>query len=574
MTSIIISGCDSRYFPAAQGLVHSIRRFSTLSQIPFGFLDFGLEESQRRWLSDQGVEIKPGGWDEDFPSRAAWEAARPRFKAYVCRPHLPRHFPDYEVYLWLDADAWVQRPEAVSHLLEAAGQGTLAASPQVDRNYGSFVRSRDDLQRDFQSTAYCLGEELAQKLVLTPSWHPGVFAMHRNAPHWDSWRRYLQSALGRVDPNDDAARLIARASFNAAIYLDGYTCEQLPCTYHWLAHLSQPYWEVTTNQFVEVSPPHAPIGILHLSRIPTGQRQQVRVSYRGLPYFVVEAGWTLEAQQALTAAQQAFLASLEPFHAQIQTARAAAARDTDYVSPGLARVAPDTCFPHMVVGDKSHCLWNYLRREVPHRWYVDRRFPNIGFLNRDEAHILYNIATQFRGRRALEVGCWMGWSTCHLALAGVTLDVIDPVLADQRFRKSVSESLAAAQVLDHVNLVAGASPQAVHELAQRENRKWSLFFIDGAHDGAAPRNDTVACEQYAEPDSAFVFHDLVCPDVAAGLRYLKERGWNTRVYQTMQIMGMAWRGNVTPLDHVPDPSVAWTVPEHLREFPFGGAAGT
>ncbi|WP_204249752.1 hypothetical protein [Gemmata sp. SH-PL17] len=49
---------------------------------------------------------------------------------------------------------------------------------------------------------------------------------------------------------------------------------------------------------------------------------------------------------------------------------------------------------------------------------MDRRAPHIGFVSRDEAAILYNTALRFRGRRALEIGCWLGWSTCHLALGG------------------------------------------------------------------------------------------------------------------------------------------------------------
>ena len=88
--------------------------------------------------------------------------------------------------------------------------------------------------------------------------------------------------------------------------------------------------------------------------------------------------------------------------------------------------SPDSCFPNMVIGDTSVCQWSYpATRKFPIIGYVDRRQPTVGFLSRDEAHILYNTALQFRGKKALEIGCWLGWSACHLALAGVELDVID-----------------------------------------------------------------------------------------------------------------------------------------------------
>ncbi len=243
----------------------------------------------------------------------------------------------------------------------------------------------------------------------------------------------------------------------------------------------------------------------------------------------------------------------------------------DYVSPGLAIVLPDTAFPQMTLGEPNTCPWPYLRREIPHNWYVDRRNPTIGFLSRDEAQILYNTALQFQGKRALEIGCWMGWSACHLALAGVELDVIDPLLARSDIYESVHSSLEAAGVADRVNLVQGYSPQQVELLASQQ-RRWSLIFIDGNHEAPGPLQDAIACEPYAEADAAIVFHDLASPDVAQGLDYFRERGWNTLVYQTMQIMGVAWRGKVTPVVHQCDRAVSWQLPAHLRQYTVSAIA--
>lgn len=242
----------------------------------------------------------------------------------------------------------------------------------------------------------------------------------------------------------------------------------------------------------------------------------------------------------------------------------------DYVSPGMEIVRPDACFPNMTAGNVQAVSWKYLRKDVPHTWYVDRRAPHIGFLNRDEAHILYNTGLRFRGRRALEIGCWLGWSACHLALAGVRLDVIDPVLAQADFHESVRQSLQAAGVLSSVNLVAGFSPAQVDNLCGGSDRKWVLFFIDGNHEAPYPVFDTAVCVEHAEQDALILFHDLASPDVAHGLEYLRQRGWNTMVYMTAQIMGVGWRGNVEPVRHVPDPDVDWHVPDHLRSFVICG----
>jgi glycosyltransferase involved in cell wall biosynthesis len=240
--------------------------------------------------------------------------------------------------------------------------------------------------------------------------------------------------------------------------------------------------------------------------------------------------------------------------------------EKDYVSPGLIIVQPDQYFPNMIVGNTARCLWPYLRGEIPHNWYVDRRQPTVGFLSRDEAQILYNTALKFKNKNSLEIGCWMGWSACHLALAGVRLDVIDPILENADFYGSVTSSLRTAGVLDSINLVAGYSPQKVEELANQLQKKWSLIFIDGNHESPGPLNDAITCENYAEDDAMILFHDLASPDVAEGLHYLRDQGWNTMIYQTMQIMGVAWRGNVEPVMHQPDSRVTWQLPAHLINY--------
>jgi glycosyltransferase involved in cell wall biosynthesis/predicted O-methyltransferase YrrM len=241
----------------------------------------------------------------------------------------------------------------------------------------------------------------------------------------------------------------------------------------------------------------------------------------------------------------------------------------DYVSPGLEIVRPDACFPQMMVADPRRHPWQYLRRHVPHRWCVDRRWPLIGWLSRDEASLLYNNARQFAGKPALEMNCFCGWSTCHLALAGVEVDAIDPLLAVPELSEGVRSSLRAAGVNERVRLYAGETAAMIQELAQR---CWSLFLIDDDRDSTAARGDAELCARHAAADAMILIHDLACPKVALGLNYLRDRGWQTMVYQTMQIMGIAWRGNVQPVPHRSDPSVAWHIPEHLSGFRVSGCS--
>jgi predicted O-methyltransferase YrrM len=240
-------------------------------------------------------------------------------------------------------------------------------------------------------------------------------------------------------------------------------------------------------------------------------------------------------------------------------------------------VRPDAAFPHLVIGDRDGVSWPYFRREIPHNWYVDARYPRCGVLSRDEASILYNTALAMSGRMALEIGCWKGWSTCHLLAGGVDLDVIDPLLDRDEFRRDVSAAIdwvhSDLGVAARVNLCAGASPDAVDRLAAEGRGPWSLIFIDGSHDAPAPRLDATAADRHASPDALVLLHDLAAPDVAEGLVYLADRGWQTAVYHTMQLMGVAWRGRVRPLAHQPDPRVNWSLPDHLSGFCLAPSPG-
>jgi predicted O-methyltransferase YrrM len=242
----------------------------------------------------------------------------------------------------------------------------------------------------------------------------------------------------------------------------------------------------------------------------------------------------------------------------------------DYVSPNLQTVRLDDAFPDMIVGDISLSDWSYPRGGIVHNWYVDRRNPTVGFLNRDEASILYNTALMFADLPCLEIGCWRGWSTAHFALGSGGLEVIDPVLRDPVFREDVMISLQRAGVLDHVMLHDGTSPDELERISASTGKRWSMVFIDGNHEGDAPRLDAEAAQRYAADDALILFHDMGSPYVATGFEYLRAQGWETAIYRTTQIMGVAVRGAARPVAHTPDPSQPWTLPAHLASFPLVG----
>lgn len=245
----------------------------------------------------------------------------------------------------------------------------------------------------------------------------------------------------------------------------------------------------------------------------------------------------------------------------------------DYVAENLAAPSLDHLFPNMIEVDKSVSTWPWLRRNIDHPFRVDRRNPTVGFIDRDEASVLYSNARLFRGREGIEIGAWRGWSTAHLIAAGLgSLHVVEPLLREGAWRAEFEQVVERAGGKDTTVLVPESSPDAVTRLGEMGER-WSFAFIDGDHDGDAPARDALALAPYLEATAMVLFHDLVSPHVAKGLRALEGRGFNVMAYQTAQMLGVAWRGEVAPVAHKPDPDQNWDVPDHLRRIPISGVAG-
>jgi hypothetical protein len=233
----------------------------------------------------------------------------------------------------------------------------------------------------------------------------------------------------------------------------------------------------------------------------------------------------------------------------------------DYQSPGLEPLPEDVerFFPHVKPTPATNS-------QVPHKGRRDSRFPGVGWLTWDEASLMYNYSRLLRGRNVLEIGCWVGWSTVAWALGGAQMTVVDPVLGGLPQGDSCRDSLRRAGLLDEVRLLPGYSPQSVYPLFE-EGLQWNGFFIDGNHEGDGPLLDAKACHSGAAEDCIILFHDAVQPNICQALAWLGENGWECGMHYTSQFIGVAWRGNAAPLDHIPDPAVHWDRLVKSR-FPF------
>jgi hypothetical protein len=254
---LIASGADRSYVPLVRDTVLSIR--AQRREQAIGILDLGLDREHCDWLSSRVEHIVLPDWDLDFPRRRQTAAA---FKAQVARPFLRRHFPGYEMYLWIDADAWVQDARVIDLYAAAADRNKLAITPEIDRAYKRHYKRPKPFGWTLAWKNYrqAFGWRAADRLGRNPMVNCGVFALHRDAPHWDAWARVLAQVLQRTQ-----FFFVEQMALNYVIFAERLPVNFLPAYCNWMPGDAVPAFDGKRGLFVEPYAPHEVIGVMHLA---------------------------------------------------------------------------------------------------------------------------------------------------------------------------------------------------------------------------------------------------------------------------------------------------------------------
>jgi len=263
--NVIVSLADSNYFELLNELVDSIKHFEKSKDTAICILDAGLSEQQKNILSKKVDEIKSAEWDIDVPVFKV--KGREWLKSQVSRAFLPKYFPNYEKYLWIDADAWVNSWDAIELYFKGCENKKLSISTSADRAYGrvlraewvigSFARIKSQNYKHAKSSGF--SEKVAREVALKPHLNAGVFALEANAPHWIVWRKNLEKSLksGKVWGSDQIA-------LNITIYHDNLPVEILPAYCNW-TNVGTMKYDKERETLVEPYLPNHEIGIVHFA---------------------------------------------------------------------------------------------------------------------------------------------------------------------------------------------------------------------------------------------------------------------------------------------------------------------
>ena len=264
--NVIVSLADSNYFELLNELVDSIKSFEKSKDIAICILDAGLTEKQRDILSKKVDEIKSAEWDIDVPAFKV--KGREWLKSQVSRAFLPKYFPSYEKFLWIDCDAWVNDWNSVELYFKACENGKLGITQTLGPGYKImskvnwlFGKIAIIKSQNFKHAVKSkIGLSKARKLAFAPHINIGVFSLEKDSPGWASWQKNLVQTLksGNIFGSEGLA-------INMSVYIDELETEFLPLNCNWIASNLLPKFDEIKNTFVEPFLPNYKIGIMHLA---------------------------------------------------------------------------------------------------------------------------------------------------------------------------------------------------------------------------------------------------------------------------------------------------------------------
>ena len=264
--NVIVSLADSNYFPLLLELVESIQRYKESENVAICILDAGLSTDQKDILTNKVDEIKSAEWDIPVPGYKV--RGKEWLKSQVSRAFLPSYFPNYEKYLWIDCDAWVNDWSCVDLYFKACENGKLGITQTIGPGYKitskvnwvfgklAIIKSQN-FKHAIKSK---IGYDKARKLAFAPHINIGVFSLEKNSKGWSSWQKNLEKTLksGNIFGSEGLA-------INMSVYIDDLETEFLPLNCNWITSNLLPKFDEEKQTFVEPFLPNKKIGIMHLA---------------------------------------------------------------------------------------------------------------------------------------------------------------------------------------------------------------------------------------------------------------------------------------------------------------------
>ena len=241
MTKVaIITGCDNRYSDMAHNLAESLAGFSFEPyDADLIVMSYGLSSANRDRFARLGMKVSEHG--DILPTGPGSAGFKMGDIGRSSRPILPRLFPSYDVYVWLDADISVASGAAIISYIQAAERHQFAIAreehPAYRRSWSTLRWHYGGLLRRFKFLD-------ALKLARATKVNAGIMAATADAPHWNLWnKRYIETV-------NRSGRVTNQHALMAAMWLDGCGGYLMPASFNWICTNAVPWYREDMGLFV------------------------------------------------------------------------------------------------------------------------------------------------------------------------------------------------------------------------------------------------------------------------------------------------------------------------------------
>jgi len=310
----IVSSADDRYAQLLFELIDSIRAHPQSQGVDVSVISAGMSAPVAAEARARADNFAEGRWH--YPGVEKRYRGQDWLKGRLAKVFLPEYFPGYDIYIWLDADAWVCDWRAIELFIRGAARcGYAATMDDVPTRLDwpgkvTWLLGVLPIVKTYgykHSLRALLPVATMRRLTMTRSFNGGAFALHRDAPHW----RVVQERLRRLTKYGHVFGS-NQLAFVMAVKFDGLPVEILP---FWCNYLGTPKVCAASGCFVEPYLPHTPIGVLHLADrddvrldpdcevdLLDTEGRSVRRSLRYRPEFIAGSGSGAAVARPLVAA--------------------------------------------------------------------------------------------------------------------------------------------------------------------------------------------------------------------------------------------------------------------------------
>lgn len=264
----IVSGADANMESLLHGLLRSLADTGVSARAHVAVLDFGLSGPMRADLAGLCDQIV----DPTSIASSAIGFIDPKRVVLFYRVLLPTLVPGHDIYLWLDADTWVQSPEMLSVFAGFATAKDVAIAAETDPAYGNVQRRHD---WTIYRAKEMYGPENAHQLAIHQYLNAGVIAARARSPLWRVWLDHISEWRDRPH-----LLLSDQVTLNYLILKRKVSAYILPAVYNWVCHAATPKWFTSKGHWARPLFPHTKIAVMHLTSTSRQYSTEVAVGGR------------------------------------------------------------------------------------------------------------------------------------------------------------------------------------------------------------------------------------------------------------------------------------------------------